>query len=313
MNQDSAYVGIDVSKGTLDTFVSTTGRVEQFLNTQTDIQRLAQHLKAQSPALVVLEATGGFERLVAADLVAAGLPVVIVNPRQVRNFAKATGLLAKTDALDARVIAEFAQAVKPAIREIPNEHVHELVDLLSRRRQIIDMIVAEECRLKQAKFKTLQQDIKAHLVWLKKRLKNADKDLHDMIKASPIWKANYDLLCEVKGVGDVLALSLLAMLPELGRVNRKQVAALVGVAPYNCDSGVFKGRRRIWGGRSELRRVLFMAALSSKTHNPVIEKFYSHLLAAGKTKKVALVACMRKLLTILNAMIRDQKHFKEVA
>lgn len=313
MNQDSAYVGIDVSKGTLDTFVSTTGRVEQFLNTQTDIQRLAQHLKAQNPALVVLEATGGFERLVAADLVAAGLPVVIVNPRQVRNFAKATGLLAKTDALDARVIAEFAQAVKPAIREIPNEHVHELVGLLTRRRQIIDMIVAEECRLKQAKFKTLQQDIKAHLDWLKKRLKNTDKDLHDMIKASPIWKANYDLLCEVKGVGDVLALSLLAMLPELGRVNRKQVAALVGVAPYNCDSGVFKGRRRIWGGRSELRRVLFMAALSSKTHNPVIEKFYNHLLAAGKTKKVALVACMRKLLTILNAMIRDQKHFKEVA
>ena len=312
MNQDSAYIGIDVSKGTLDVFVTTTGEVQQFLNTQTDIQRLAKHLKPLSPALVVLEATGGFERLVAAELFAAGLPVVIVNPRQVRNFAKATGLLAKTDALDAQVIAEFAQAVKPAIRDIPDEHTHELADLLARRRQLIDMIVAEECRLKQAKFKTLQRGIKAHLVWLQKRLKNTDSDLHQTILASPIWKANYDLLCEVKGVGEVLALSLLAMLPELGRVNRKQVAALVGVAPYNCDSGQFKGRRRIWGGRAELRRVLFMAAVSSKTHNPVIKEFYLRLLSTGKAKKVALVACMRKLLTILNAMIRDQKHFGEM-
>ncbi|MBN6715414.1 IS110 family transposase [Pseudomonas capsici] len=313
MNQDSVYVGIDISKSTLDTFISTTGQVEQFLNGQADIQRLTQHLKTLNPALVVLEATGGFERLVAAELFAASLPVVIVNPRQVRNFAKATGRLAKTDAIDARVLAEFAQAVKPAIREIPDARTHELADLLARRRQIIDMIVAEENRLKQATFKALQRDIKAHLVWLRKRLKNTDDDLHDAIKASPIWKANYDLLCEVKGVGDVLALSLLALLPELGRVNRKQVAALVGVAPFNCDSGKFKGQRRIWGGRGELRKVLYMAALSSKTHNPVIEKFYNHLLAAGKTKKVALVACMRKLLTILNAMIRDQKHFGEKA
>lgn len=313
MDQDSAFVGIDVSKNTLDSFVSTTGQVEQFLNTQVDIQRLAQSLKAQNPALVVLEATGGYERLAAAELSAAGLPVVIVNPRQVRDFAKATGQLAKTDALDAQVIAAFAQAVQPAIREIPDDHTRELADLLARRRQLIDMIVAEESRLKQAMFKALQRDIKAHIVWLQKHLKNTDDDLHSAIKSSPIWKANYDLLCEVKGVGDVLALSLLAMLPELGKVNRKQVAALVGVAPYNCDSGVFKGRRRIWGGRAEVRRVLYMAALSSKKHNPVIEKFYNHLLAAGKTKKVALVACMRKLLTILNAMIRDQKHFTEMA
>ncbi|MBB1612512.1 IS110 family transposase [Pseudomonas protegens] len=313
MNQDSALVGIDVSKSTLDSFVSTTGQVEQFLNTHDDIQRLTKYLKAQTPALVVLEATGGFERLAAAELSASGLPVVIVNPRQVRDFAKATGQLAKTDALDARIIAEFAQAVKPAIRELADEHARELADLLVRRRQIIDMLVAEQSRLKQAVFKALQQDIKAHVVWLQKRLKNTDDDLHDAIKASPIWKANYDLLREVKGVGDVLALSLLAMLPELGKVNRKQVAALVGVAPYNCDSGIFKGRRRIWGGRAELRSVLYMATLSSKLHNPVIEQFYNHLLAAGKSKKVALVACMRKLLTILNAMIRDQKHFAEMA
>ena len=313
MDQDSAFVGIDVSKGTLDSFVSTTGQVKQFLNTHDGIQRLTNYLKTQNPALVVLEATGGFERLAAAELFAAGLPVVIVNPRQVRDFAKATGQLAKTDALDAQVIAEFARAVKPVIRELPDEHTRELADLLARRRQIIDMIVAEDSRLKQAVLKALKKDIKAHIVWLKKRLKRTEDDLHEAIKSSPVWKANYDLLREVKGVGDVLALSLLAMLPELGKVNRKQVAALVGVAPYNCDSGLYKGRRRIWGGRAELRSVLYMAALSSKTHNPVIERFYNHLLAAGKTKKVALVACMRKLLTILNAMIRDQKHFAEVA
>lgn len=313
MNQDSAFVGIDVSKGTLDSFVSTTGQVEQFLNTHDGIQRLVKHLKAQNPALVVLEATGGFERLAAAELSAVGLPVVIVNPRQVRDFAKATGQLAKTDALDAQVIAEFARAVKPAIRELPDEYTRELADLLARRRQIIDMIVAEESRLKQAVFKALKRDIKAHIAWLQKRLKSTDDDLHEAIKSSPVWKANYDLLREVKGVGDVLALSLLAMLPELGKVNRKQVAALVGVAPYNCDSGLYKGHRRIWGGRAQLRSVLYMAALSSKSHNPVIERFYNHLLAAGKTKKVALVACMRKLLTILNAMIRDQKHFAEMA
>lgn len=313
MDQDSAFVGIDVSKGTLDSFVSTTGQVEQFLNTHDGIHRLTNYLKTQNPALVVLEATGGFERLAAAELFAAGLPVVIVNPRQVRDFAKATGQLAKTDALDAQVIAEFARAVKPVIRELPDEHTRELADLLARRRQIIDMIVAEDSRLKQVVLKALKKDIKAHIVWLKKRLKRTEDDLHEAIKSSPVWKANYDLLREVKGVGDVLALSLLAMLPELGKVNRKQVAALVGVAPYNCDSGLYKGRRRIWGGRAGLRSVLYMAALSSKTHNPVIERFYNHLLAAGKTKKVALVACMRKLLTILNAMIRDQKHFAEVA
>jgi transposase len=313
MDHDSAFVGIDVSKGTLDSFVSTTGQVEQFLNTHDGIQRLAKHLKAQNPALVVLEATGGFERLAAAELSAAGLPVVIVNPRQVRDFAKATGQLAKTDVLDAQVIAEFARAVRPAIRELPDEHTRELADLLARRRQIIDMIVAEESRLKKAVFKALKRDIKAHIVWLQKRLKSTDDDLHEAIKSSPVWKANYDLLREVKGVGDVLALSLLAMLPELGKVNRKQVAALVGVAPYNCDSGLYKGHRRIWGGRAALRSVLYMAALSSKSHNPVIERFYNHLLEAGKTKKVALVACMRKLLTILNAMIRDQKHFAEMA
>ena len=313
MDQDSAFVGIDVSKGTLDSLVSTTGQVKQFLNTHDGIQRLTNYLKTQNPALVVLEATGGFERLAAAELSAAGLPVVIVNPRQVRDFAKATGQLAKTDALDAQVIAEFARAVKPVIRELPDEHTRELADLLARRRQIIDMIVAEDSRLKQVVLKALKKDIKAHIVWLKKRLKRTEDDLHEAIKSSPVWKANYDLLREVKGVGDVLALSLLAMLPELGKVNRKQVAALVGVAPYNCDSGLYKGRRRIWGGRAELRSVLYMAALSSKTHNPVIERFYNHLLAAGKTKKVALVACMRKLLTILNAMIRDQKNFAEVA
>jgi transposase len=313
MDHDSAFVGIDVSKNKLDSFVSTTGQVEQFFNTQEDIQRLAKHLKAQEPVLVVLEATGGYERLAAAELFTAGLPVVVVNPRQVRDFAKATGRLAKTDALDAQVIAEFAQAVKPEIREMPDEHARELADLLTRRRQLIDMIVAEESRLKQAVFKALRRDIKAHITWLQKRLKSTDDDLHEAIKSSPVWKANYDLLCEVAGVGNVLALSLLAMVPELGRVNRKQVAALVGVAPFNCDSGEYKGRRRIWGGRAEVRSVLYMAVLSSKTHNPVIARFYNHLLAAGKTKKVALVACMRKLLTILNAMVRDQKHFAEVA
>ncbi|ANF89262.1 hypothetical protein A7J50_5946 (plasmid) [Pseudomonas antarctica] len=189
------------------------------------------------PVLVVLEATGGYEWLAPAELCAAGLPVVIVNPRQVRDFAKATGRLAKTDALDAQVIAEFAQAVKPEIREMPDEHARELADLLTRRCQLIDIIVAEESRLKQAVFKALRRDIKAHIVWLQKRLKSTDDDLHEAIKASPAWKANYDLLREISDFGNVLALSLLAMVPELGKVNRKQVAALVGVAPFSCDSG----------------------------------------------------------------------------
>jgi len=312
MDQESVFVGIDVSKSKLDVFASCASGVDQYLNTPEDIKRLAQCLKTYNPTLIVLEATGGLERLAAAELYDAGLPVVIVNPRQVRDYAKATGRLAKTDALDACILAGFAQAIRPAVREIPNAQSRELADLLARRRQLIDMIMAEKFRLKQVVVKALHRDIKAHIVWLEKRLKNMDDGLYEAIQSSTIWKANFDLLCEVKGVGKVLALSLLALLPELGKIDRKQVAALVGVAPFNCDSGTFKGRRRVWGGRAELRSVLYMATLTAARRNPVIAPFYERLVASGKTKKVALVACMRKLLTILNAMVRDQAHFAEM-
>lgn len=311
MNQELLVVGIDISKNFLDVFVSGSATLQRYANDAPGRAQLATDMLALVPHLIVAEATGGLERLLIAELAAQKLPLVLVNPRQVRDFAKASGQLAKTDALDARVLAAFGIAIRPAIRPLPDEQALELADLVGRRRQLVDMMVAEKLRLQQAVGKTLRRDIKLHIQWLEKRLRASDAGLNDAIQKSEIWRAKDDLLAEVKGIGPVCRITLLALLPELGLLNRKQIAALVGVAPFNRDSGYYRGTRRVWGGRSEVRKVLYMATLSAiRSHNEVVYSFYRRLKEQGKPGKVAVVACMRKLLTILNAMLRDQAHFR---
>lgn len=311
MNQELLVVGIDISKNFLDVFVSGSVTLQRYANDAPGRAQLATDMLALVPNLIVAEATGGLERLLIAELAAQKLPLVLVNPRQVRDFAKASGQLAKTDALDARVLAAFGIAIRPAIRPLPDEQALELADLVGRRRQLVDMMVAEKLRLQQAVGKTLRRDIKLHIQWLEKRLRASDAGLNDAIQKSEIWRAKDDLLAEVKGIGPVCRITLLALLPELGLLNRKQIAALVGVAPFNRDSGYYRGTRRVWGGRSEVRKVLYMATLSAiRSHNEVVYSFYRRLKEQGKPGKVAVVACMRKLLTILNAMLRDQAHFR---
>lgn len=311
MNQELLVVGIDISKNFLDVFVSGSVTLQRYANDAPGRAQLATDMLALVPHLIVAEATGGLERLLIAELAAQKLPLVLVNPRQVRDFAKASGQLAKTDALDARVLAAFGIAIRPAIRPLPDEQALELADLVGRRRQLVDMMVAEKLRLQQAVGKTLRRDIKLHIQWLEKRLRASDAGLNDAIQKSEIWRAKDDLLAEVKGIGPVCRITLLALLPELGLLNRKQIAALVGVAPFNRDSGYYRGTRRVWGGRSEVRKVLYMATLSAiRSRNEVVYSFYRRLKEQGKPGKVAVVACMRKLLTILNAMLRDQAHFR---
>jgi transposase len=300
-----AYVGIDVSKSSLDT--SLLGEVSSFANDETGISALVERLLAVSPKLVVLEATGGLERLLVAALLAAGLPVVVVNPRQVRDFAKASGRLAKTDRMDAQVLAHFAQAIEPMQRALPDEAARALADLLARRRQLVGMLTMEKTRLQQARDKGVREDVKAHVAWLEKRLQASEAGLRQAVESSPAWQARRDLLAEVKGVGEVTALTLIALLPELGQIDRKQIAALAGVAPFNRDSGTLRGKRTVWGGRAVVRQVLYMATLTAVRYNPTLKVFYERLRGKGKTAKVALVACMRKLLTMLNAMLRDGK------
>jgi transposase len=311
MNQELLVVGVDISKNFLDVFVSGSVTLQRYANDAPGRAQLATDMLALVPNLIVAEATGGLERLLIAELAAQKLPLVLVNPRQVRDFAKASGQLAKTDALDARVLAAFGIAIRPAIRPLPDEQALELADLVGRRRQLVDMMVAEKLRLQQAVGKTLRRDIKLHIQWLEKRLRASDAGLNDAIQKSEIWRAKDDLLAEVKGIGPVCRVTLLALLPELGLLNRKQIAALVGGAPFNRDSGYYRGTRRVWGGRSEVRKVLYMATLSAiRSHNEVVYSFYRRLKEQGKPGKVAVVACMRKLLTILNAMLRDQAHFR---
>ncbi|MBI5119040.1 IS110 family transposase, partial [Candidatus Poribacteria bacterium] len=254
--------------------------------------------------LVVMEATGGYETALAAALAAAEMPVVVVNPRQVRDFAKAIGRLAKTDRIDARVLALFAERVRPPLREMPDEALRTLAALLTRRRQLIEMLVAERNRLDHAS-PSVEKSLKQHIRWLEKRLDDVDSDLDQTIQQSPVWRAKEDLLRSVPGIGPVVSRTLLADLPELGSLNRKKIAALVGVAPLCKDSGTLRGKRMVWGGRAPVRAALFMGALIASRHNPVIRDFYKRLVDAGKPKKVALVACMRKMLTILNAMVRN--------
>jgi transposase len=304
------FVGIDVSKERLDVAMCPSGESQSVSNDGSGIKTLVKRLGEIGPALIVLEATGGLERPVMRALASAELPVVVINPRQVRDFAKATGQLAKTDSIDAGVLARFAEAVRPSVRPLPNEVTLELRTLVARRRQITEMIVAETNRLNGAS-KALTKRIDAHIRWLEAELGRVDKDLDQSIRQSPIWCENQDLLMSVPGIGPIVSRTLLAELPELGELNSKQIAALVGIAPLNRDSGKFRGRRAIWGGRATVRAALYMAALVASRRNAVLRAFYKRLRDAGKASKVALVACMRKLLTILNAMIKHKTRWSE--
>jgi transposase len=303
MNSQILFVGIDVAQESLEIAVRPTAEQWQSTTDEEGLAQLTHRLQRLQPTLIVLEATGGLENLVAATLAAGQLPVVVVNPRQVRDFAKATGRLAKTDALDAQVLAHFAEAIRPPLRPLPEAEGQRLRALVGRRHQIVKMLTAERDRLRRAQ-PVVQEDITQHIAWLEGRLKDLDQELRHTIRQSPLWRAQEKLLRSVPGVGPVLAATLLADLPELGTLNRKKIATLVGVAPLNKDSGKRQGKRCIWGGRADVRAALYMATLTAMRHNPVIRAFYQHLQRAGKLPKVALTACMHKLLTILNAMLK---------
>jgi len=299
------FVGIDVAKAECVVAVRPTGPTWTVPQTEAGWTALAARLQALAPTLVLCEATGGLELPLASVLAAGGLPLAIVNPRQVRDFAKAKGLLAKTDALDAAVLAHFAEAIRPLPRAVPDATTQALAALVTRRRQLVEMATAEENRLGSAPPR-LRGRLQAHLRWLRRELVALDADLDTTIRTHPGWRVQDELLQSTPGVGPILARTLLGGLPELGTLSRGAIAALVGVAPWARDSGRHRGARRCWGGRADVRAVLYMATLAAVRCNPVLRAFYQRLLAAGKLKKVALVACMRKLLTILNAMVKTQ-------
>ncbi|HXS15616.1 MAG TPA: IS110 family transposase [Polyangiaceae bacterium] len=305
------HVGIDVSKNHLDVAIRETGESFRVENTALGIASLIERLQNGRATRIVMEATGGYEREVAVACAAAELAVAVVNPRQVRDFAKAAGKLAKTDAIDAKVLAQFAELMRPAAQEVLSEDAHALQELVSRRRQIVEMLSSEQNRRHQARDKQVRSDIDEHIKYLKKRLRGTNGEIEQRLKSSQFWKQNADLMNSVPGVGKVTTVSLITYLPELGTLNRKKISALVGVAPLNRDSGNYRGTRGIWGGRAEVRATLYMATLVATRCNPIISKFYRRLVSAGKAKKVALVACMRKLLTILNVLMRTRMPWQE--
>lgn len=307
MEKTPMWVGIDVAKARLDVAVRPSGESWEASNDEVGIAGVVERLRELGPELVVLEATGGLELAVAGALGAAGLAVAVVNPRQVRDFAKALGRLAKTDRLDARVLAQFGEAVRPEPRRLAAEQAQALGALLARRRQVVEMITAERNRLGSAAARPVRARIEAHIQWLRKDLDDLDRELHRHLQESSLWREQDQLLQSVPGVGPTVSVTLLAELPELGTLDRKQIAALAGVAPLNRDSGTLRGTRRVWGGRAPVRATLYMAALVASRHNPLIRAFYQRLLAAGKPKKVALTACMHKLLLILNSILRHQR------
>ena len=311
MEQESTYVGIDVAKAQVDVAVRPTGQTWTITYDDAGVQELVSQLKTLEPALVLLEATGGLELPMVVALATAALPVVVVNPRQVRDFAKATGTLAKTDTLDAAVLAHFADAIRPDVRPLRDAETQVLASLVARRHQVVAMLVSEKNRLRRA-ISAVRPRVEAHIAWLEQELEDLDQGLRQTLRQSPLWREKDDLLRTVPGVGEQLSLTLLAYLPELGTLESRQVAALVGVAPFNRDSGTLRGKRTVWGGRARLRAVLYMGALVASQYNPVIRDFYRRLLAAGKPKKLALTACMRKLLVILNSMLKHRSPWHDM-
>ena len=304
MEGEPRFVGIDVAKAKVDVAVRPTDVRWEVPNDEAGARQLVPRLKALEPVMVLLEASGGLELPLVAALAAAAVPVVVVNPRQVRDFAKATGKLAKTDALDAAVLAHFAEVVRPPVRPLRDAETQVLNSLVARRCQVMTMLVSEKNRLSAATTTAVRPRIEAHIAWLELELDDLDKNLRQTLRQSPVWREKDDLLRTVPGVGEQVSLTLLAYLPELGARDRRQISALVGVAPFNRDSGTLRGKRTVWGGRARIRAVLYMGALAASRFNPVIRDFYQRLLAAGKPKKLALTACMRKLLVTLNSMLK---------
>jgi transposase len=302
------YIGIDVSKATLDVAVHE-GSLQQVANDAAGIAKLVAQWRTAPPTLVVLEATGVYHHSVTAALLAAAVPVVVVNPRQVRDFARSTGQLAKTDRLDAQVLARFAAVVQPEVRPLADEATHELAALVDRRRQLVDMLTAEKNRLAIAK-RAVRPSVKQHIAYLTKAIGTAEDELDRWIAESPAWRAQEDLLRSVPGIGEHTARMLIAELPELGRLSRREIAALVGVAPMARESGRWRGLRRCWGGRAHVRAMLYMATLTATRCNPVIKACYDRLRAANKPKKLALTACLRRLVTIVNAMVKTQQRWQ---
>jgi transposase len=309
MTREPVFVGVDVSKATLDLVVRPSDEHTQLANDEAGIGILVTHLRGLQPALVVCEATGGFERPVVAAVAAAGLPVVVANPRQVRDFARATGQLAKTDRVDAAILALFADRVRPQPRPLADATAQLLDALLTRRRQLLEMLVAEKNRLGFAP-RPLHKGIQQHIRWLERQLDDVTGEVATVVEASPVWRAQDDLLQSVPGIGPIVSAVLIAELPELGALSHKQIATLVGVAPLARDSGTLRGKRMLYGGRAPVRTALYLAVLCGRRWNPQIKAFYDRLVAAGKPKKVALIACARKLLTIVNAMVRDQARWQ---
>lgn len=311
MEGEGPSVGIDVSKAVLDVSAYPSGKTWQVEYSAPGITALAEELAALGPAVVVVEATGGLELSLTAALGVAGLPVAVVNPRQVRDFARATGRLAKTDKLDAQLLARFGAMAQPPARPLPDAQQRELQAIVTRRQQLIEMLTAERNRSRRTTARVRQQ-IEVHVQWLREQLREVDRDLENFLRSSPLWQEDAKVLRSAPGVGPIVTATLIARLPELGSLNAKQVAALVGVAPFNRDSGTLRGKRTVWGGRGAVRTALYMATLAATRHNPVLRAFYQRLCDAGKPKKVALIACMRKLLIILNSMIKHHRTWNPV-
>lgn len=303
-NKVEVFVGIDVSKSTLDVRIEPAGESFQVANDDAGIRALCTRLSKLAPTLIVMEATGGLETRAAGELAARGLCLAVVNPRQVRDFAKASGQLAKTDRIDAQVLCGFGRAIRPAVRPMKEALTQELDDLVTRRRQLVQMRVQETLRLQGAS-KVQAKSVKAHIGWLEKRIKSIETDLGTRLRSSEAWRVKDDLLLSVPGVGEITSRSMLSRCPEIGGLSRREIAKLVGIAPLNNDSGKYRGQRHIWGGRADVRSVLYMATVSAIRCNPVIKAFAQRLKSAGKAPKVVIVACMRKLLTIMNAMIKN--------
>jgi len=306
------WLGIDVSQAVLDAHLLPSCETWSVSNDARGIKKLVEHLKAARDVLVVLEATGGYQHEAAVALSRAGASVAVVNPRQVRDFGRATGQLAKTDRISAEILAMFGERLRPEARFVADEELELLAALIQRRRQLLEMLVAEKNRLRVTRAAEVRSELKAHIRWLEQRLKDTDKKLDGAVRKSPMWRAKDEILQSTPGVGSVVSRTLIGELPELGKLNRKEIGALAGVAPFARDSGTMRGKRTVWGGRASVRSALYMAALVGVRHNPVLREMYQRLLGRGKLPKVALVACMRKLLVTLNAMLRDGTRWQEL-